>query len=374
MSLLEEYLQPLDESQLQLIPGTIGEKVSLYLNEPSEEGSIVIIGCPDLRGAGINNKFSHINAVRNQLYKLQWAEDWNTKLYDLGDIPPGELYSDTTYALEAVLKELLVLKLYPVVLGGSVDLSYSLYKALTILDLPLNFVSVDSHIEFGQGQELNEKNYLSKMITDEPNLLFHYSNIGYQSYYVSYKTLDILETMDFENYRLGIFTDNIQEAEPVLRSADFVALNLNSIESKESGFSVIENPNGFNNKEICAIGRYIGLTLQIKIAGIFNFLGNTHNKIHTKLVSQLLWYLIEGKNQQKFYESNPKEYVKYIVVHEDREMIFLKDKNIEKWWVGVNFDEEDNPQYLIPCSKKDYLNAIDGKLPERYWKTFKRFL
>jgi hypothetical protein len=53
------------------------------------------------------------------------------------------------------------------------------------------------------------------MIIKEPNNLFNYSNIGYQTYYNSQEEIDLIEKLYFDAYRLGEVCNNITIAEPV---------------------------------------------------------------------------------------------------------------------------------------------------------------
>jgi hypothetical protein len=46
--------------------------------------------------------------------------------------------------------------------------------------------------------------YLTKII-DEPNNLFNYCNIGYQTYYNSQEEIDLIEKLFFDAYRLVKF-------------------------------------------------------------------------------------------------------------------------------------------------------------------------
>jgi hypothetical protein len=369
---LEDFLQPVDESLLYSQPDSIGSKIQFYWDDKLEENSVAIIGCPDLRGSGHANKFSDIKVIREEFYRLVW-NDWNFTLYDLGDIIPGNEIEDTYFVLKKIIEELLEMKVHPIILGGNMGLNYAVYKALYKLDKPLNFTAIDTKIEMGNaGEPLMEKNYISRMIVEEPNLLFNFTNIGYQSYFVPKSVLRIFDKLDFEGVRLGNITENLKESEPIFRSSDFVGINLDSVESYDGTLSVGSTANGFTNREICALARYIGLSKQVKVTGIYNFLGGSYNKMNEKLVSQLLWYLVDGKNQQQYYENE--EYIKYIVLHEDKELVFLKDKHVEKWWLAINFDSGDLSTFLVPCSKKDYKDALEGNVPEKYWKTFKRFL
>jgi formiminoglutamase len=369
---LRDFLYPVDESILHVQPDSIGNKIQFYWETKLEENSIVIIGCPDLRGTDHVKEFSNLRLIREEFYRLIWNE-WNFKLYDLGDIIPGNEWEDTDFALRKVLEKLLEMKVQPIILGGSMGLNYTAYRALSILKKPLNYTAVDTKIEIGNTKgKLTEKNYLSKMIVEDVNLLFNFTNIGYQSYYVPQSIIKKFDTLDFEGIRLGNIAANIKDSEPVFRSSDFVGINLDSVESYDGTLSTGSTVNGFTNREICSLSRYIGLSKQVKIIGIYNFLGYSYNKMNEKLVSQMLWYLLDGKNKQEYYENN--EYIKYTVLHEDKELVFLKDKYVDKWWLAIDFEDNESSVFLVPCSLNDYRDALEGNIPERYWKTFKKFL
>lgn len=373
MSFIQKFLHPVDESLLYSIPNSIGSKIKFYFNEKINENSLVIVGCPYLKGASQNIEFSNLRVVREEFYKLIW-NDWEFDIYDLGNIVVENDEISQEDALKLVIEELLEKKLFPIILGGSMSLNYSVYRALERLRKPLNYTAVDSHIhaKINIENETTEENYLSKIIMEEPNLLFNFSNLGYQTYLVSPTTLKtLLNTLDFEAIRLGSLINHIEDSEPVFRSSDFVGVNLNSIESLTGSLSTESSVNGFTNREICSLAKYIGLSKQIKVVGLYNFLGYSNNKIDAKLVSQILWYIIEGKNNQQFYENT--DYIKYTVVYEDKELIFLKDKKIDKWWLSIDFITEDE-NFLIPCTSRDYQDALMGKTPDKYWKTIKKFL
>jgi hypothetical protein len=50
------------------------------------------------------------------------------------------------------------------------------------LEQMVNLVSIDSKFDFGkENDEVSASSYLTKIIIDEPNNLFNYCNIGYQT-------------------------------------------------------------------------------------------------------------------------------------------------------------------------------------------------
>jgi hypothetical protein len=260
----------------------------------------------------------------------------------------------------------------PIVIGGSQDLTYAVYRAYDSLEQMVNLVSVDSKFDFGsQESSLNSKSYLSKIVVDEPNNLFNFCNIGYQTYFNSQEEIDLVEKLFFDAYRLGEISNNISLAEPVFRDADLVSIDLNVVKSSDSGNFAIFTPNGFNGKEICALARYAGISDKVTTFGVFN---HNNTRQESALIAQIIWYFIEGVNyRSNEYPFGTKDnYLKYIVPLEEEELIFYKSNKTERWWIEIPFVLDGNNKLkknsLLPCSYDEYLSACNQELPERWWK------
>ena len=257
-------------------------------------------------------------------------------------------------------------------IGGSQDLTYPLYRAYDELEQMVNLVSIDNKFDFGDANKpLSANSYLTKMIVEEPNNLFNYSNLGYQTYYNSQEEIDLIEKLFFDAYRLGEVSNNISIAEPVFRDADMVSVDLTSVKSSDSGNFITFTPNGFNGKEICSLSRYAGISDKVSIFGIFN---HNNSKQEAVLIAQIIWYFIEGfhyrSNEYPF--GSRENYLKYIVPLEDEELIFFKSHKTERWWIEIPFISNVNNKLkrntLLPCTHEDYLGASASEIPERWWK------
>ena len=279
---------------------------------------------------------------------------------------------DTYFALRKVASDLIKRKIIPVIIGGSQDLTYSMYRAYDELEQMVNLVAIDSKFDFGKEEELMSANsYLSQMIIDEPNNLFNFCNIGYQTYYNSQEEIDLIEKLFFDAYRLGEVSNNIAIAEPVFRDADIVSLDLNAVKSADSGNFVSFAPNGFNGKEICALARYAGISDKVSMFGVFN-----HHNSHQEaiLITQIIWYFIEGfhyrSNEYPF--GSRENYIKYSVPIEEETLVFYKSDKTDRWWIEIPFVANGNNKLkrntLLPCSYEEYLGACNQELPERWWK------
>lgn len=333
--------------------------------------TIAVIGVLENRGAETVNSEVDLVAIRKELYSM-FPGNWDASIADLGDIVAGDATTDTYFALRKVAATLIKNKVVPIIIGGSQDLTYALYRAYDELEQMVNLVAVDSKFDFGKedGGAL-AGSYLTKMIIDEPNNLFNYCNIGYQTYYNSQEEIDLIEKLFFDAYRLGEVSHNIALAEPVFRDADIVSLDLTAVKSSDSGNFTNFAPNGFNGKEICALARYAGISDKVSMFGIFNHNGSIQE---SALVAQIIWYFIEGfhyrSNEYPFGTRD--NYIKYIVPVEEEVLIFFKSDKTDRWWIEIPFVSNSNNKLkrntLLPCSYEEYLSACNQELPERWWK------
>jgi len=373
-----DFLQPLDEGLLgfinELSPQSLGKKVLLNTkgNFPDlEMVSIAIIGVLDNRGQNDTKHHVHLNYVRKEFYSL-YPGNWDKVIADLGNIPAGETQQDTYFALKSIVSDLVKSKILPVVIGGSQDLAYAIYRAYDKLEQMVNFVAVDSRFDFGaEDEDISARSFLTRMIIEEPHNLFNYSNVGYQTYYNPQEEIDLVEKLYFDAYRLGEVCNDISIAEPVFRDADIVCFDMAAVKSSDSGNIVKFVPNGFDGKEICTLARYSGISDKVTSFGIFN---HDDTRQESVLIAQVIWYFIEGSH----YRSNEypfgsrEHYTKYMVPLEDEDLVFYKSDRTERWWIEVKSSLINNNKVkkstLLPCSHKDYLSACNNEYPERLWK------
>jgi len=170
-----------------------------------------------------------INAIRIQLYRLM-VGNWNSTIIDIGDVEEGNKVEDTYFVVKEIVGGLLEENIIPILLGATQDITFPTYRAFDKIKSMVNMVAIDSRFDFGEDDELvSSHSYMSKIITDKPNNLYNFSNIGYQSYFNAQEEIDLMERLFFDAYRLGDIASNIQLAEPVLRNADIVSLDMRAI-------------------------------------------------------------------------------------------------------------------------------------------------
>ncbi|NBW27791.1 MAG: arginase [Flavobacteriaceae bacterium] len=373
-----DFLKPISEEVLELISGLnsqhLGGKIVFHSKEQFPNLSkinIALFGVLDNRGDAKSISDVDLTSIRKELYSL-YPGNWEASIADLGDIEAGNSIEDTYFALKILVSSLIKNKIIPIVIGGTQDLTYSMYRAYDELEQMVNLVSIDNKFDLGkESDSISSNSYLSKIILDEPNNLFNYCNIGYQTFYNSQEEIDLIEKLFFDAYRLGDVCNNIEIAEPVFRDADLVSLDLGSIKSSDSGNFIKFAPNGFDGKEICTLARYAGISDKVTSFGIFN---HNNSEKESILISQIIWYFIEGfhyrTNEYPFGSRD--NYLKYIVPLEDEQLIFYKSDKTDRWWIEIPFISDINNKLkrntLLPCSHEEYILACNNEMPERWWK------
>lgn len=378
-----DFLQPVSENFIALKDTfsnqTLGKKVVFHTKTdfPNlDTVDIAIICVNENRGKGLENTTNEFDTFRKNFYAL-FPGNWSASIVDLGTIQAGETIEDTFFLVKSINEDLLRKKIIPIIIGGSQDLTYALYRAYDNLDQMVNLASVDNQFDFAKENVFSYQSYLTKIIVEEPNNLFNFSNVGYQTYYNSQEEIDLIEKLYFEAYRLGEVSNKIAIAEPVFRDADLVSIDMTSVQSSYSGNYIQFNPNGFTGKEICSLARYAGISDKVSSLGIFNFNTSTNE---LTLVSQIIWYFIEGFcfRSKEYPFGSKDQYLKYIVLVEEDELIFYKSNKTERWWIEIPFFDDANNKLkrntLLPCTHDDYIAACEQEIPSRWWKAYRRNL
>jgi len=386
------YFEPIDENLVKedddFRPGKLCNIIDSFINKdhfPSlEQTDIAIIGVKEDRNSIQNHGTSMApDQVRKYFYKL-YQGNYKVRISDLGNIIKGHQVEDTYFAVKSVVSELLKLHIIPVIIGGSQDITYSNYLAYESLGQIINIASIDSNFDLGKAdQEINSTSYLSKIIMHQPNFLFNYTNIGYQTYLVDQDAIELMEKLYFDVYRLGYVRKNLEEVEPFVRNADMLSFDLSSIRQSDAPGNAHPSPNGFYGDEACQITRYAGLSDKLSSIGFYEFNPSYDNCGQTAhLTAQMIWYFIDGFYNRKhdFPLKDKKLYLKYRVSikNHNHEIVFFKSKKSDRWWMEVpcptNLRSKYERHYLVPCSYKDYKTALKEEMPDRWWKVYQKLM
>jgi len=347
---------------------------------------MAIIGVQDDR-ASVNNEGCALapDYFRAQFYTLHEGP-YATRLVDLGNIKAGAAISDTYVALKMAVAELVKLNIVPIIIGGGQDLTYAQYLAYESLEQKVDLVVVDSKFDLDEeneeGLSAQSDTYLNKILLHQPNYLFNFSNIGYQTYFVNQDSLKVMSKLYFDVHRLGEFSDDMALAEPIVRNANMISFDIGAIRSSDAGANANASPNGFYGEQACRISRYAGMSDKLSSIGFYEFNpAFDQNGQTAMLLAQMVWYFMDGfYNRKKDFPLSPKsQYLIYRASLNDGtgELLFVKSKKSDRWWMQVPYPtgvSKNERFHLVPCRYEDYTLAVTGEMPDLWWRTFQKLL
>ena len=383
-----DFFTPIDDSlAAHLVSQSstcLGKKIQIHSHKEGfpdlENVQIAIFGVNEDRNSQDNFGCGEdLFIVREKFYQL-FPGKWHTNIADLGTIEKGNQVSDTYFAVKEMITFLLKNNIIPIIIGGGQDITYVNYRAYDALEQSVNITAVDSRFDLGNLEdELTSQSYLSKIIMQEPNNLFNYCNVGYQTYFNSQEEISLLDNLFFDTYRLGE-AKILENIEPVFRNSDIVSIDIGAVRQSEAPGNNNSSPNGFYGEEICAISRYAGLSDKVSSFGIYeyNFKHDNNNQT-AHLIAQMIWYFIEGVNfRVKDYPFSGKEnYQKFtVLLEEDEPLLFYKSNKSGRWWIEINIlsNNKYKRHALIPCTYKDYKDATKQLIPEKWYKAMRKMV
>lgn len=383
---LSIYFSPVQFDNSAFSEGDLGQSTDFFSDMDSfpNLGSfdIAVLGVKEERNAFENEGCSKgPDVIREKFYSLK--SNWGQlKLTDLGNVEPGETVQDTYYAINTIVSECVKLGVVPIILGGSQDLTYANYQAYEKLEQVVNIVTIDRSLDLGDVEEdITSNGFLNKIILHQPNYLFNYSNVGYQTYFVSEEERKLMERLHFDIYRVGEVKSDVKEIEPVVRNADILSFDISAIRNSDAPGCAHSTPNGFNGEDACAITRYAGLSDKISSIGIFEYNPNFDRHQQTAfLIAEMMWYFIEGYYNRKgdvLHKKN-RDLLKYIVATntEIEELVFYKNLISERWWMDIPHPQNELSKYrrhqLVPCSYSDYQKACNNEVPDKWWSNYRK--
>jgi arginase family enzyme len=379
------YFSPINVGDTTYEASQLGSRIIEVENstENLERGSVAFVFVDEYRNSDINPDQDDFSYILDKIYKLEGGS-WQTEIYNLGKIKPGNSSADTFVAVKEVVSELVKHDIIPLVIGGSQDLTYAVYQGYAKLEQTINLMTIDAEFDLGDPEgEISHNAWLNKIIMDKSSLLFNYTNLGYQSYYVKEEELSLFNTMFFDTHRLGDFYSNTKMVEPLVRNSDILSFDLNAIRSSDYKGNSKDSPHGFYGEDACSIMRYAGLSDKLTSLGIFNFNStDLFVKQDANLVAQMVWYFVEGVNHRNgdYPKCTKKKYTKYRVSIDDfkDEIIFYKSNKSARWWMEVPYPNSEKLKFqrhfMIPCTYEAYQAAQQNEMPDLWWKTYQKLV
>jgi len=349
--LLENFIVPLS-TQIDFSKKTIGLIGITEDRLPENKGTS---NSPDL--------------IRKYLYALYYRPDF-PQIIDFGNIKKGETLQDTEHAIQYVVNEMLSFNIIPFFFGSKY-FANTIFNVLSKNNSQLNVASVEPTLSLEINTD-NENSYLEKIILGKNKSLYNFSNIGFQSYFVSHKEIELIKNLNINAYRLGFARTNLLEIEPIIRDSDFLIMDIAAVKQSDAPGNQNAMPNGFYSEEICQLAKFAGMANRIKVAGLFEVNPDfDFNDQTLKLSAQIVWHFIEGqsnwKNDQPQNDSN-ENFTEFIlhISGIDEEIIFLKNNISLRWWMKIpeKFSKERGNQF-VACSYNDYQKARNNEVPVR---------
>jgi formiminoglutamase len=391
---LSDFFSPLILEKLTpengFLTSQLGLKARFYTDvfPDLEENTfdIALFGVQDDRAAVNNNGCALApDYFREQFYLLNEGA-FNSKIVDLGNIKAGSSISDTYVAVKTVVSELMKLNILPVIIGGGQDITYAQYMAYESMEQKVDLVVVDNKFDLDEDDEeglaTHSDTYLNKIFLHQPNYLFNFSNLGYQTYFVNQESLNVMSKLYFDAHRLGEFTSDITLTEPIIRNSNMISFDISAIRSSDAPANANASPNGFYGEQACQIARYAGMNDKLSSIGFYEFNPAFDNNSQTAmLLAQIVWYFIDGfYNRKQDFPLRPKsQYITYRTSLSDGtgEMLFVKSKKSDRWWMQVPYPtgvSKNERYHLVPCRYEDYNIAVSGEMPDLWWRTYQKLL
>lgn len=384
---IEDYLSPgraFEPAQSHAVfPGQLGFQITQYTPKftiTKANCDLALLGVPESRCSNNAGTEKAPDQVRQKLYSL-FSPNPNLKVVDLGNLRSGCSHSDTIVGLTEVIQFILKQNVIPIIIGGSQELTFSNYAAYETLEQTISIASVDCRFDIGNSEvEFDHKSYLSKILFHESKYLFNFSNIGYQTYFVSDDEIQLFDDLGFERYRLGMLRGGVNEVEPVLRDADIVSIDIGAVRFSDAPGNKEASPNGLFGHDLCQLCRFAGMSDKVSSFGIYEVNPDFDINGQTALLAaEAIWHFIEGyylrKNDFPFCDLS--EYTKFVVADNkfEEEFVFYKSSKSERWWLEIPAQRtKQRKKALIACTADDYRKASQNEIPGRYLRYFKENL
>lgn len=372
-----------DPTEVDVDKSAASFQSSIYINRdkmPDHEGlDIALIGLCEYRGTEAGKASSKsADEVRKQLYQLQKGfGDYG--IIDLGNFRNGPKLEDTYLRLKEVCAYLMDKGIIPLLFGGSHDLDLGQFYAYEGSEKLVSVLNIDQRFDLAEEGSADQTR-LHKIFGHNPNYLFNYCQLAYQSYLTNQKDLELIDRLSFEALRLGTLKENIKEMEPVVRDADMLSFDLSALQAFYAPAASGSKVYGLTGEEACQLCWYAGQNEKLSSVGLYNYdaTNDSPDAKNAFVLGTMIWYFIEGfyhRKGDKNFISN--DYMMYEVhLGGDPESIkFFKSKRSEKWWMEVPNPDGNgifNRSRMIACSYKDYEKAQTGDVPDRWLNFFNK--
>lgn len=312
------------------------------------------------------SEIAEADLLREHLYSYHFED--GVEFIDLGNVVTDLSDEKKVEAIKIIGSALIKQNCLPVLFSNSEKFNFALYWAFENYEQWVSVCEVSGAI-----QMFTEEDFLVKMLSHKPNYLFNYAHLGAQGYFVPATIKETLATLNFGEHRLGAIRANTIIAEPLLRTADFVILNSNSLKFSElhsSGAS----PNGLYTEDFCQLAMYAGMSDQCNGLSLVHPFSEFNDNA-AALFSQVFWCFVGSviRRLGDYPVGDYNNYMRYDVFFEkeDRTLTFYKSNLSDRWWLktpdNINREHNFKRHALIACCENDYIECSKGNIPKIWW-------
>lgn len=370
--MLQDYLLPIKSIECRA-PYALGNSIQCFTSDGGfptlTEGALALVGVD-----------SNADVVRSWLYPLALpCED--ITIVDLGNLHEGLSEVDRGAALQAVAEEVLTAEGSLMVLGGDASLNFYLYRAYANLNRVINLAEIAPRFALDEDEQITASSYLRHIVMQQPNYLFQMSTIGYQTYFVGQPYVKLVDDLHFDARRLGEVREHLEQAEPLLRNADLLSVDLAAVRQSDAPGVSRPSAHGFYGEELCLLAHYAGMSDKMSCVGWYGLNADVDISGQTaQMLSQVIWHFIDGFGHRlnDLPYKDPTSYKRFAVQlqEENIELVFLKSKKSDRWWMEVPCRDADRRlryghHLLVPCNYSDYQEAMGNELPHLWWKHYR---
>ena len=122
----------------------------------------------------------------------------------------------------------------------------------------------------------------------------------------------------------------MEKVEPITRNSTIINFSLESLQSSIINYK-LTSPNGLSAHEACVISKMSGQSINSKIFALNNVKQTL--ECHA-IVSEMLWYCVEGINN-RYTENfnNTDDFKIYHTQVDGHNLKFLKNNITQRWWI-----------------------------------------
>ncbi len=375
-------------------PGTLAARLTAYRAGgpfPADwpTADLALLGVDTPYGAEPAGPATGPDAIRRHLYALTTGTGaWN--LVDLGNLRPGPTPEDTAHRLAEVVDALLAAHVVPLILGDAHRLTLGQHAGYEYriaegpeaadkgLALPVSVrgAVIDSRFdvaEMGPG----ERTWLRELLLQDPSHLLTLAHLGAQRYHITAPEAIALEKMYFDVLRLGALHADPRVAEPLLRAADWLSIDLSACtHAAVPGAAQPPSPFGLTAEQLCQLTWYAGQSRQLSSVGFYGYRAGPTDPLGlgAATVATAVWYLIEGYYHRP--PDTPLDSAAYerltvpLADSAEANLTFYHHHTSGQWWLLI--EPPAAPPHLLPCTEADYHTARSGDVPHRWVQALAR--